>query len=113
MAGRRSTEREQYWRRVIREQTASGLSISAFCREREVSPASFFSWRRRLTADDGAGKEVAEKFVPIELGANTSLAAGQAGFEVALPNGLCVHVPPQFDADALRQLLDVLGGPAC
>ena len=36
MARRRNLERERYWRGVIREQGASGLGISAFCREREV-----------------------------------------------------------------------------
>jgi transposase-like protein len=110
MAGHRSSEREEYWREVIRDQEASGLSISAFCREHEVSPASFFSWRRKLAA---AGREeVAEKFLPIELAPPTP-SAGQAGFEVALPNGLRVFVPPRFDADALRDLLDALGVQAC
>lgn len=113
MAGRRRGERERYWRQVLRDQAASGLSISAFCREHEVSPASFFSWRRKLAAHDGAGEEIAAKFVPIELGATTSLAAGQPGFEVTLPNGLRVQVPSPFDAAALRELLDVLGGAAC
>jgi len=44
----RRGERERVWREVIRDQAASGLSISAFCRDREVSPASFFNWRRKL-----------------------------------------------------------------
>ena len=49
LAGRyRRGEREQVWREVIRDQTASGLSISAFCRDRQVSPASFYNWRRKL-----------------------------------------------------------------
>jgi len=109
MAGR-SSERERYWREVIRDQAASGLSISAFCREQEVSPASFFSWRRRLAAE--GREEGAGKFVSIELAPPESQAR-QPTFEVALPNGLRVHVPPQFDADALRELLDVLGVQSC
>lgn len=110
MAGRGNSEREQYWRRVIRDQAASGLSISAFCRQREVSPASFFSWRRRLAAD--GGEEAAGKFIPIELAPPESQAR-QPAFEVVLPNGLRVHVPPQFDADALCELLGVLGVQSC
>jgi hypothetical protein len=47
-------ERERVWREVIRDQAVSGLSISAFCRDRKVSPASFYSWRRKL-----AGPELA------------------------------------------------------
>ena len=48
MALYRRGERERVWREVIRDQAVSGLSISAFCRNREVSPASFFNWRRKL-----------------------------------------------------------------
>jgi len=44
----RRGERERVWREVIRDQAVSGLSISAFCRDREVSPGSFFNWRRKL-----------------------------------------------------------------
>jgi hypothetical protein len=47
-------ERERVWREVIRDQAVSGLSISAFCRDRKVSPASFYNWRRKL-----AGPELA------------------------------------------------------
>lgn len=106
----RSVERERYWREVIGDQAGSGLSISAFCRERGVSPASFFSWRRKLAA--GGREEVIGKFVPIEL-VPPAAPAERPGFEVALPSGLRVHVPPRFDADALRELLDVLEARAC
>lgn len=106
----RRVERERYWRKVIGDQVGSGLSISAFCRERGVSPASFFSWRRKLAA--GGREEATGKFVPIELVPPES-PPGRPGFELTLPNGLRVHVPPQFDADALRVLLDVLEARAC
>jgi len=109
MAGDRSSERARYWGEVIRDQAASGLSISAFCRERGVSPPSFFDWRRKLTG--GGGEEVAaNKFMTIELPPPSTT---QSCLEVALPNGLRVLVPSRFDADALRELLGVLGVPAC
>lgn len=109
MAGERSSERARYWREVIRDQAASGLSIAAFCRERGVSPASFFDWRRKLAA--GSGDEVpADKFLAIEL---PPPAMTQSCLEVALPNGLRVLVPSRFNAEALRALLDVLGVRSC
>lgn len=109
MAGDRRSEREAYWREVIWDQAASGLSISAFCRERGVSPASFFDWRRKLAA--GGGEEaVADKFMAIELPPPSTI---QSCLEVALPNGLRVLVPSRFDADTLRELLDVLELRAC
>lgn len=54
MARYRRGERERVWREVIRDQAASGLSISAFCRDRKLSPASFFKWRRKLAERESA-----------------------------------------------------------
>lgn len=109
MAGRPSSVREQHWRELIAAQRSSGLSVSAFCREREVSAASFFRWRRIL---DRGREDVAGKFVPIEMAPPPSLG-GPVCFEVALRNGLRVFVPPRFDTDSLRELLDVLKDQAC
>lgn len=83
MARYRSGEREQFWREVIADQAACGLSIQAFCREREVSQASFFKWRRKLADCELAGDrevssaapEAAAEFVEIDL----SQAADSAG----------------------------------
>jgi hypothetical protein len=50
----RRGERERGWREVIRDQASIGLSISAFCRDRKLSPASFFNWRRKLAERESA-----------------------------------------------------------
>ena len=41
------------WRKLIEQQRQSELSVSAYCRERGVSAASFFAWRRRLAGVAG------------------------------------------------------------
>ncbi len=48
MTQRRNLEREGHWQVVIREQQASGLSVSAFCRQHEVPLSSFYKWKRKL-----------------------------------------------------------------
>ena len=45
MGGGGKLEREAYWRDVLREQKASGLWISAFCRDKGISEGSFYNWR--------------------------------------------------------------------
>jgi hypothetical protein len=47
--GRRVGMGQRVWLKVICDQATSGLSISAVFRERKLSPASFFNWRRKLT----------------------------------------------------------------
>lgn len=120
MAGYRRGEREQVWREVIRDQAASGLSISAFCRDREVSPASFFNWRRKL-ADraDATHHGQASKFVALDFSVS-SPAVTEAGSpatprtalrtdcEIVLANGCRVIVPVQCDAGWLREVLAVV-----
>ena len=36
---RRSVEKEEFWRLVLKEHAASGLSIKAFCKREAVSEA--------------------------------------------------------------------------
>ena len=119
MGGGRRLDRERYWRGVIREQRASGLSVSAFCRERGVASCSFYSWRRRIEkpqrengsdgphqsgGDGSSDSNIAAKFVPVEM--HASRVVTRAGCEVVLPNGCRVVVPAQCD---VRWLCEVLG----
>ena len=94
MARRRNLEREGHWQGVIREQQASGLAVSAFCRQHEVPLSSFYKWKRKLkqrrgdtsindgeprldrdatmpqrppTPEEPSCQDTAAKFVPLEL----------------------------------------------
>jgi len=48
----RDGAKERFWRRAVRQQAASGLGVRAFCRERSLSEASFYAWRRTLAERD-------------------------------------------------------------
>jgi transposase-like protein len=125
MGVRGGLERADYWREVIREQEASGLSIAAFCRQRGVGQASFYNWRAKLRQQDDPANRQAAKFVPIELSAmpsgqpamdhpaTTPATAACDDFEVLLGNGRSVRVPASFDPQTLRELLDVLEKLPC
>lgn len=112
----RSLERAQYWRELIREQDASSLSISAFCRQHEVSQNSFFRWRRQL-ADTRRPRtkpmnDHAAKFVAIDL-PRPNLDTRTSCCEVILTDGCRLRVPPQFDAESLRDILAALREVPC
>ena len=38
------------WQAMLAEFTSSGLTVAAFCRDRGVSPATFYLWRQRLSS---------------------------------------------------------------
>ena len=120
---KQSEEKRTYWREVLERQRESGLSVRQFCREHQLSEASFHSWKRKIAGhdrDDAASsengdrkqparKQVAKQaedvavFIPVRV----SAAAGSV-LEVVHPRGHVLRVPAAFDAGALRQVLGVL-----
>ena len=125
MAQPRSLEREEYWQSVIRKQQASGMSVSAFCRQHEVPESSFYGWKRKLKQrrleDDSAGednvaspsitrsgaarKKTVVKFVPLELPAPPAVKPTRC--EVVLPDGCRIIVSSQCDPHWLREIIQV------
>lgn len=106
MGRRPSAKRERYWRDVLARQRRSGLSVAAFCRQHEVSPAVFYAWRRRLAVGmSGKLKEVS--FVPLPI--DQAVPPRVTEFALQLPNGVQVTVPHNFDEATLGRLLQVAG----
>lgn len=66
---RRSVEKEEFWRLVLKEHAASGLSIKAFCKREAVSEASFYFWRRELAIRDEQSDRAPDSpaFVPVRV----------------------------------------------
>lgn len=97
MASGNAGQRAKVWREVIRRQQASGLSIAQFCRQEGLAQASFYNWRKKLATDNKS------PFLELQLPNLNNTAP----CEIVLPDCRVV-VPPGFDADSLRRLLDVL-----
>jgi hypothetical protein len=38
-----------YWHQMIENCSNSGLSINAFCRKKQISQASFYNWKKKLS----------------------------------------------------------------
>lgn len=108
---RRGEIRER-WRRILQEQRASGLSVTAFCRRAGVAYSGYYKWRRKL-----AGEAV---FAGVKIVASSGEETAERGgrfadpgdLELRLPDCRSVVVPRGFDRQTLRDLLDVLEGGA-
>jgi hypothetical protein len=100
------------WRKLIEQQQDSGLSVSAYCRERGVSAASLFAWRRRLVGG-------ASMFKPVKLVSEACracvaevkpAAAADSVIELCLAGERRLIVRRGFDPNVLAGVIRVLEG---
>jgi len=91
---------QKRWAELIRQQTQSNLSVSAFCRSHGISDQSFYNWRKRL-----AGTEPV-RFALVE--ANAPVPGATQSVELILLSGDRLRIAPGTDAETLRTVLNVL-----
>ncbi len=112
MSKPRDPAKERFWRHILEQFHASGLSVAAFCRLHHLPAGSLYAWRRTLAdRDRRAAAAEPPQFVPVLLSATAMPGDAPAALELLLPQGRVLRVPAGFDADSLRRLLAVLEQP--
>ena len=103
---------EHTWRRRLRRQAASGLSISEFCAREGVSSASFYAWRRRLAAPPTAARLDPPLFVPLSFDPSPRPddTASAGGFEIELPHHVRLRCEAAPEPEWLGRLVAALAG---
>ncbi|HTQ43142.1 MAG TPA: transposase [Polyangiaceae bacterium] len=84
---------------VLSALARSGQSVREFAERHDLDPQRLYLWRRRVAGGDGT--MFRELVVP-------PVPSTDPTFEVALPSGVKVRVPPSFDTETLVRLLEVL-----
>jgi hypothetical protein len=92
------------WISLISEQSESGQTVEAFCRERGLTTSMFYTWRKRLRGS------AAERFLEVQVAkpAARPMPAKRGGIEIRLAEGRYVLVEPGFDPDHLRAVVAAL-----
>lgn len=114
---------EAQWRGLLGEQSRSGLTQTEFCRRLSIPNHRFFWWKREIAIRDGRepprGKtekrrgEARTSIVPVRVTTPEVLPTQlgeKSSFEIVLPRGRVLRVPPQFDEEGLARLLRILEG---
>ena len=86
---KRTRKDSTVWLRLLAEKEQSTLSVRAFCQDKGITEASYYSWRKRL---GGIRMKDGPIFSPIEIQAKAG-----AGAVVELPGGVAVRfggLPP-------------------
>ena len=94
------------WRALVSEQSQSGQTVSAFCRDRGIRDSQFYDWKKRVREGEAA------KFVEVKLKEpseqRTPAPERYPAIEIRLSKRRSLLVEPGFDASHLRALLAVL-----
>lgn len=115
---RRIPEKEAYWRKMVRQQRRSGTTIRQFCKDHEVSEASFFSWQREIAIRDrqaagtnGSSSSRKKQAAPPPVNAAAFIPlrlSGASAMELIHPRGHVLRIPAGFDGDCLEKVLQLL-----
>jgi transposase len=118
--------RENFWRRTIRQQQRSGLTVRAFCLREGLKASAFRWWRQALARRDrepsatpasdrdGEPAEAVPAFIPVRLvDLEATSPRPSPPIEIILPTGPTVRVLSGFDPRTLDQVLAVLEGRPC
>ena len=98
-------------RRIFEAQEESQLSLSAFAKHHGLALPRLYYWQRRLRALDAPDSEVPLRLVQLRVRSDDP--SPSRPFELLLPSGLTIRVPPKFDAESLLHLLAALGEGGC
>jgi hypothetical protein len=104
IAAARKRKKHARWRRHIREQALSGLSIAAYCRRHGLREHGFYWWRRELARRNAEPPSPRAAFVPVTVATQPAVPIEEGRIEIVLPGGRRVRVIGSVDK---RMLADV------
>lgn len=97
-------ERVTHWQTLVHEQTQSGMSAAAFCKENQLNLHGFYSWRRRFRAESGPqGTGSFLELVPASK-------IRESGVRICLGERLSIELDRGFHPSTLRNAIDALCG---
>ncbi len=111
----RDPRRERTWRRHLRQQSNSGLTIRDYCIGHELPESSFHFWRREIAARDqqvSDGAPSAEPaFVPVTIVEPPALV--NTAIDIRLVSGHRLRVRTGCDRQLLAEVVALLEGRPC
>lgn len=99
------------WKERLLRYEQSVLSVQDFCTQEQVSPHSFYSWRRRLAppVDPSLQQATQARLVPIHLLPTPVTPL----IDLLLPSGAILRLSPGCDLAFVRSLVLALGEQPC
>jgi hypothetical protein len=112
--------RAGYWQALIDQQRLSDLSVKQFCLAQNVSEASFYQWRRRLTTPQALipSPASAPAMFPVRLVSPPRQPSSPVAVQILTPNGYSLRIDANTCPEQLRSILAAVqssdsGAPSC
>lgn len=91
------------YQKLIAEQKESGVSVKAFCKQKNISIGKWHYCRLAIKKSQGL---VSNKLSPVKVVNKISNESGD--IKLALPNGFQLALPLNTDPHRVRQLIEAL-----
>ena len=109
------------WNAIVSDFRRSGLTQAEFCRQRDISLASFrYHFYKPLSpkpvpSDARSSPSPDHQFLPVTILPDLILSstASQPHLEIILSNGRRIAIAPGFDTQTLRRLIAVVEERPC
>lgn len=93
----RGNKRSEAIEAIVGEFERSGLTRREFSEQTGIATGTLDSWRRRVRERS--------RIVPVRIAPDAAAAAGGAGFQLNLPNGVRIESGWDFPEQAMARLL--------
>jgi hypothetical protein len=107
---KRDSNREAFWRRVLRRRAKSGLKTGEFCAREGLKTTAYYYWQREIRRRDGEPQDTDGEgptgFVPVQVVDDRGMAAP---VEIIASNGFVIRVGEQATPEHLRRVLQAVG----
>ncbi|HEY2909250.1 MAG TPA: hypothetical protein VGI99_03340 [Gemmataceae bacterium] len=108
----RDANRERLWRRHLKQQRSSGLTVRAFCSLHQLKETSFFFWKKEIAKRDREAAAAAPPpaFVSVSI-VEPPAPRHETPIDICLAEGPCVRVRSGCDRQLLADVLAMLARP--
>ena len=107
----RSTAEELLlWKQIINKRTKSGMSVSEWCKNNEISKSKYHYWNHKISKNQNPGNEIAfAEITPILSNAEEAIPNSDKSddFQIFFKS-IQVTVPSNFNQTSLAGLMKVL-----
>ncbi|KGJ97958.1 IS66 family insertion sequence element accessory protein TnpA [Thalassotalea sp. ND16A] len=100
-------QKKQHWLTVIEQQKQSGLSISSFCKNNQITVSTFYLWKKRLSEDkaDEPALDKKHQLVPLFV---TDSVQSNSTITLTTPDGYQLSFGEQLSPTSLSAFVKAL-----